>query len=1571
MATTAPAARKIAGTEVPIPGSDRVRWIELTVPSTPSPSPEGDSDPFVLVPPRAASGFHVVSSGDSQCNLAWRFHEEQQNVLEVVDLCASKEFPSSGLRLVFQEALCPFSFLCAREGGRRGTPVYLLYVLTVSGVALLCHLRSPFSYISGSIFPQDDIVEFNLQTQVQSAKVTAVTATSGCLVIGRQDGSICCYSFLNELRDDAGIGRLWSLVSRTKAVGPVQDIVTATVNERVLLFVLHLDGSLRIWDIFNHTKLLSYNVRSNDIEGQPSRIWVGDADDDQELIFLAVLHQGTVGKLIDLKISMDKLWILKEVGSMLYEIVQYDCDTEIMHSYVLQEVSVSDQLFQSSENTLDDLVWTADSIFSSKKEQIFGFISSMFLRRLLQPGVNHSSALRETLLEHKRFLSDSYFQSLTTNGLRKEILSTIEQEFTDCKFDCLSLEKVFCTVPLMTCAILISLGVNPLDNISQSEILIEVLRCMDHISHLLGRSAAAIYHESLISSVISPDEIVSQILKILGTGFSPQSPSALITLFGTDAYAERRQTAHKSQRKFSVEMLLSFRKLQSKSTSWSAVFDVIENFMKYLNTNVTIQEYELKRVCNVNTALLVQATSQVARTMFESTFDLYLFLSYLVSIGGQVSLSQNDIARIKLKLFPVIQDILGQWIVLHFVGISPTTPPTIEDFSYQLSSLQLGKADDLSLHRKFGCSYFTLACLLDFQKSADGDVLSPWFPNPTELVNLVRRFSGSIMSENSAGNVDCFLSSTINLAAVLVRHGQYEAAQGLLGILDTHMNYVKASQADKDTDLARSSCLHLNGFCLLVLACDEANIVLKESKVHEAIRCFFRAASGQEAPKALQKFSVETGFQISGECRSFTAWRLRYYEWAMQIFEQHSMSEGACEFALGALEQIDSIVDLDNGSEAEDIPETTTMIKGRLWANVFKYKLDLKNFQEAYCAIISNPDNDIKYVCLRRFIIVLCELGETKVICNGEIPFTGLVEKVEQELFWKAERSDLLSRPNLYKVLYSFEAYRNNWRKAAAHMYREGNAGGTRQLSHALQERLHALSAAINALQLVDPSFAWLDSVCEADDQISPRECRSFTAWRLRYYEWAMQIFEQHSMSEGACEFALGALEQIDSIVDLDNGSEAEDIPETTTMIKGRLWANVICNGEIPFTGLVEKVEQELFWKAERSDLLSRPNLYKVLYSFEAYRNNWRKAAAHMYREGNAGGTRQLSHALQERLHALSAAINALQLVDPSFAWLDSVCEADDQISPTAFGTDSELSRLKFCVDIEILEKEYTLTEALYMLSTVNSRFNFSDNQSIEALTDILINENMYDMVFTIVLKFRKESGMKRELERVFAAIAQQCCPNRVGNSGKNLLLPSSDDDARDGNGNSIAMAHQSQGSCYWETLEIYLEKYKDLHPRLPVIVAETLLYTDPEIELPLWLVQMFKTTKAGNRMISWGMSGTEADPATLFRLYINYGRHTEAANLLVEYLESFASSRPVDVLHRKKMSAAWFPYTAIERLWCQLEEMQNAGHSVDQCDRLKKLLHGSLMSHLQQVVVDSDDVLSSLGEKGMGSQSN
>lgn len=113
---------------------------------------------------------------------------------------------------------------------------------------------------------------------------------------------------------------------------------------------------------------------------------------------------------------------------------------------------------------------------------------------------------------------------------------------------------------------------------------------------------------------------------------------------------------------------------------------------------------------------------------------------------------------------------------------------------------------------------------------------------------------------------------------------------------------------------------------------------------------------------------------------SSAAWKLHYYQWAMQIFEQYNISEGACQFALAALEQVDEAHSPQNNSCGEEsLNELVTSLKGRLWANVFKFTLDLNLFYDAYCAIISNPDEESKYICLRRFIIVLYERGAIKV----------------------------------------------------------------------------------------------------------------------------------------------------------------------------------------------------------------------------------------------------------------------------------------------------------------------------------------------------------------------------------------------------------------------------------------------------------------------------------------------------------------------------------------------------------------------------------------------------------------
>ncbi|KAL0753645.1 hypothetical protein Bca101_091313 [Brassica carinata] len=134
------------------------------------------------------------------------------------------------------------------------------------------------------------------------------------------------------------------------------------------------------------------------------------------------------------------------------------------------------------------------------------------------------------------------------------------------------------------------------------------------------------------------------------------------------------------------------------------------------------------------------------------------------------------------------------------------------------------------------------------------------------------------------------------------------------------------------------------------------------------------------------------------------------------------------------------------------------------------------------------------------------------------------------------------------------------------------------------------------------------------------------------------------------------------------------------------------------------------------------------------------------------------------------------------------------------------------------------------------------------------------------------------------------------------------------------------------------------------------------------------------------GMIRQEASPASLFQLFVDYGRLTEATNLLLEYMEAFASSellqrlrqdinpqfillhlsiscihmKPAEILKRKKVSGVWFRYTIVERLWWALEKTINSGRMVEQCQKLKGQLHQALLNHLKLLKVDSVDAVSS-----------
>ncbi|XP_061369060.1 nuclear pore complex protein NUP160 [Gastrolobium bilobum] len=1376
----------LVGKEVPIIGSDSVRWIELSVPSSSNIAVDGGASPLAPLTTDDRASCFVI--GDPPVYLIWRIHKAQPQALELLELSASKEFPRVGLRFTFPDALCPFAFLCKNKitAGTSRFP-YLLYVLTVSGVAYLLKIRNVSAYASSSIFQVDELLELNVGDYISNhVTITAVTATAGGLVIGTSDGSVSCFQlgvldpsapgFVHELRDEAGISRLWGLISRGRMVGTVQDLVVSELHEKKFVFVLHLDGTLRIWDLASRSRVFSHNLGIVIMEGATFvRLWVGQSHPDSSIIPLAILYRHTSdenlemislhsilynfgdrivfsmepsvqnipleeGRCLDVKLTLDKIWILKD-DELISQMFSTNMDGVEAFSYALQEEFVADQLFQNSEHLVDEILRITHSIFSSSKDDILPFVSSIFLRRLLLPGVHHNAALYATLVEYSRHLVESELDTLTADGLQKEILSLIEHEVGSEKMSILHCWKCFFTryfhnwrknnalygllvdsstdavgiIRKSSVSLIRSLEdierivegfpdelselaglVHLIDDDLECEILLELLRCVISFSQQLGKTASSIFYESLLTApVISSEDIIRCIVKILETGYCISGPVLQTSTSGDSIVVLEKELAdHKSLRKLSVDMFLSLQGLYKKASAWDRILNVIEGFLKFFVPQRIIHNFDTEMSSNINSFIIVHTTYQIAKVMFESAWDFLLFLSYLVDIGGQVNLSHDDITKIKFELVPMLQEIIFEWLIIIFFAITPCAPAVTEDFNSKLSSLQIDNNMGKRLwNEKLGRCDFTLAFIFLLNVGSSSIDLSQFssdrVSNMQSSINRTRDFISWIIW-GKAGGSSTILSRSIDLAFILFKHGQYGAAEQLLMMVETHLLKEKTSQSIQDADGGWCIRHHLLGCCLLAQVQCGLHATQKDKKVSDAIRCFFRSSSGNGASEALQSLSDDVGIPYLGfsGCESTAAWRLQYYQWAMQLFERYNISEGACQFALAALEQVDEALRMkDEKSINNSVNESVTAIKGRLWANVFIFALDLGRYYDAYCAIISNPDEESKYICLRRFIIVLYEQGAIKILCSNKLPLIGLVEKVEQELAWKAERSDISAKPNLYKLLYAFEMHQHNWQRAANYIYlysarlrTEAALKDNQGSSLMLQERLNSLSAAVNALHLVHPAYAWIDPLAEGNSLMS-----------------------EHYPSK-----------------------KAKRTPD------------------------------------EHTDNDAEPK-----------------------------------------------------------SWQSSI-------------------------DIEKLENEFVLTSAEYMLSLVNVKWTFSGKHgALSDLADLLVQNNLYDMAFTILLRFFKGSELKRELERVFSAMSLKCCLDKVESTWVeehgHLLTSSKLEMVIHGSPVTVPTTPQTDRNSRWATLKFSLETYKEFHGRLPVIVAESLLHADPKIELPLWLVQLFK----------------------------------------------------------------------------------------------------------------------------------
>lgn len=143
-----------------------------------------------------------------------------------------------------------------------------------------------------------------------------------------------------------------------------------------------------------------------------------------------------------------------------------------------------------------------------------------------------------------------------------------------------------------------------------------------------------------------------------------------------------------------------------------------------------------------------------------------------------------------------------------------------------------------------------------------------------------------------------------------------------------------------------------------------------------------------------------------------------------------------------------------------------------LWTKIFKHQLELGHQDEAYSAITANPDPEIRRDCLRQFVVVLCDRGQSKDLV--QFPYIDLHDEMVAILEERARCVDLETN-NYYDLLYSFHIHRGNYRKAASAMYEHASRLAVELPGvESLERQCTCYLATLNTLRIVDPKYQWI-----------------------------------------------------------------------------------------------------------------------------------------------------------------------------------------------------------------------------------------------------------------------------------------------------------------------------------------------------------------------------------------------------------------------------------------------------------------------------------------------------------------
>nr|XP_034311974.1 nuclear pore complex protein Nup160 [Crassostrea gigas] len=432
---------------------------------------------------------------------------------------------------------------------------------------------------------------------------------------------------------------------------------------------------------------------------------------------------------------------------------------------------------------------------------------------------------------------------------------------------------------------------------------------------------------------------------------------------------------------------------------------------------------------------LTTTLHQTSDTRFRVLRDLLLFLTSTISLGDRDGITP-EVSETLYDMIPRTSSLLQSYAMLKWASTKVATVShsnSLEMNLRLLASLEVAENSGLTNVQKAVSSNVTVAEL------------------------FIRGIGGNQARANLSGT-ERILDNTgqlCNWAILRITR----SIQFLLWPLNENFLFPEFLASCCQYLPLQEYCFQLNHWCEVNPASRKFMLglcYLHFGEAQKAAQCYTEAKAGLQTEAFLTQSLLQTD-ELNPRVLE-----VLYYLKVIRQFEEFDYADTVVHLARTAI----SIADQDDENTAT------------LWSKIFKYQLEMGHNDEAYNAMVSNPDPSRRKDCLRQLLVTLYERKDLQTLVG--FPYIDLQEEVVSILESRARTVDITTQ-NYYDILYAFYVTRNNFGKAGAVMYEHGmRLGREVPPKQGLQKQAHCYLAAMNALRLVNPIYAWIvkPSVC-------------------------------------------------------------------------------------------------------------------------------------------------------------------------------------------------------------------------------------------------------------------------------------------------------------------------------------------------------------------------------------------------------------------------------------------------------------------------------------------------------------